>query len=451
MSSSGSSSDTDGTSRSGSVPPQENSGAQPPSETQKAIAALKPGYPATALINVLLQHYNIDFAKYKRNTKISHKLLELWGRIYDAILVEMDKVQKAGDTPDWNAFDKYTGAIAPFEEELLKLEAILADNELPPLPPNDEVTPLIVFMGKWVEDRQKFIDTGKNLDEAHFTALFPQALGGESIVKGAIRDDDSQILGELTNKIRDDPMLDTDIMGIGPDDKLVTAVKEKVQAIKTAADALAPEDCEKMGKVVFAVMAIYIPFLAHAKNAEDAHIVSKEVWDAAKTFADQTEAFAQKSSSIAADVFDGQWKEYETVLKKKIGAFAMQMVTLMRLASQARRPFFGRTVGIVRMWQAISLIFVNTRLLEDTEKVFTATHTEVTSFTVDAADLDKRRKAYTDLVGLLKAEVEKYNSAKWSEVQKAYETSAKVDDEHLKKYQEFIKKNKQAADLQAGA
>jgi hypothetical protein len=105
-----SSSDTDGSSRSATPPPQ------PQSETQKALAALKPGFPATALINILLQHYNIDFAKYKRNTQISHKLLELWGKIYEAILAEMDKVHKAGDTPDWDAFMKYTEAIAPFEE-----------------------------------------------------------------------------------------------------------------------------------------------------------------------------------------------------------------------------------------------------------------------------------------------------------------------------------------------
>jgi hypothetical protein len=108
-----------------------------------------------------------------------------------------------------------------------------------------------------------------------------------------------------------------------------------------------------MGKIVYALMAIYIPFLAHDNNGEDAHIVSKEVWDAAKTFAERTEKFAQKSSIVTVDQFDDQWKEYETILKQQIGAFAMQMVTLMRLASQARRPFFGRTVGIVRMWQAI--------------------------------------------------------------------------------------------------
>jgi hypothetical protein len=113
---SGNSSDNEesGTSTPSSQEEEEFNSTQ--SETQKALAAIKPGYPATALINILLQHYNIDFGKYKRNTKISHKLLELWGKIYEAILAEMDKVHKAGDTPDWEAFSKYTEAIAPFEE-----------------------------------------------------------------------------------------------------------------------------------------------------------------------------------------------------------------------------------------------------------------------------------------------------------------------------------------------
>lgn len=137
-----------------------------------------------------------------------------------------------------------------------------------------------------------------------------------------------------------------------PDDKFVATVKAKVQEISTAADNLSADDEERMAKIVFAVMGLLIPFFAHDHNNDNAHVISKEVWLAAQTFAEETLQFA-KTPTIAISEFDQQWKTYEEVLKKTLQAFAMQMVTLMRHAAQVRRPFFGRTVGIVRMWQAL--------------------------------------------------------------------------------------------------
>jgi hypothetical protein len=56
--------------------------------------------------------------------------------------------------------------------------------------------------------------------------------------------------------------------------------------------------------------------------------------------------------------------------------------------------------------------------LVDTEKEFTTTQKEIKSFTVEPADLDKRRTSYSDLVDRLKSEVEKYNVSSCSGVWK---------------------------------
>lgn len=108
-----------------------------------------------------------------------------------------------------------------------------------------------------------------------------------------------------------------------------------------------------MGRAVSAVMALYIPFLAHENKPDNAHFVSKELWSAAKTFAQATVEFLS-GGTVSIEDFDLRWKEFKNVLMKEADAFTLQMMTLMRHAAKVRRPFFGRTVGVIRMWQALA-------------------------------------------------------------------------------------------------
>ncbi|RXW22403.1 hypothetical protein EST38_g3465 [Candolleomyces aberdarensis] len=435
------------------------------SETQKTIATLKEGYPATALIKVLLQHYGIDFPKYQRNIKTSHKLFDLWKSVYEAILTHMDKVEGATELlpESWDSFDKYTEAIGPFEALLLGLESPLADNEKPAVPTKDGVQALITFMGNWVFNRQKFITASTALEDGTYTALFDQAqsLDAAANVKRALNEDDTKVLQELNDGIKKHGLKDSDISGSGSE-KLVTDVKNKVQAIQTAASSIAPDEHERMGKVVHAVMAIYIPFLARDNDLENAHIISKKVWDAAKAFAEETEQFAQKAPSMTIETFNEKWETYKKILLGEVGVFAMQIISLMRHAAQVRRPFFGRTVGIVRMWQALteSDKFAKEErasarktlhaLLTETEAEFKQTQKDVISFDQGLkATVDARQASYTTLVDKLKTEVKNYNPDKLTKVSQQYDKGAEVDDEHLKKFHAFIKANEQAAVLKA--
>lgn len=93
----------------------DGSGNAAMSETQKRVASIKPGYPASALVNVLLQHYAADFGDYKRNVSFSNALWVQWNGLYEDLLREMGKVEGASNDADWEAFDLYTNAITPLE------------------------------------------------------------------------------------------------------------------------------------------------------------------------------------------------------------------------------------------------------------------------------------------------------------------------------------------------
>ncbi|KAJ2936173.1 hypothetical protein H1R20_g921, partial [Candolleomyces eurysporus] len=469
-----SSEDSSSGSESATRPPTpEPNGSQPGAPKETAPADLNDsqsetqedgdGYPATALINILLQHYGIDFPKYKRNINTFHKLFERWKSVYDAILALMGKVEAATETPDWDSFLYYTAAIGPLEEQLLGLESSLADSGKSGVPTKDGVEPLVLFMGNWIVNRKALIDTSTALDDPIYTVLFDQAHtpNAAAEVKQALNSDDKQVLQELNVGIQNHGLKDSDISGSGGE-KLVTAVKSKVQVIHDAASLLAPDDHERMGKIVYAIMGIFIPFLAHDDDGENAHIVSKEVWAAAKVFAEETEKFAQKSSTMSSDIFEQKWNTYYEILKGDVGEFAMQMLTLMRQAAQVRRPFFGRTVGIVRMWQALSgssklrgekqrsVRMKVQKLLSDTEAEFKETQKLVNSFDQSLkATVDTRQVSYNNLVDKIKIELKTYSPDKLAKLTEEYDKGAKVDDEHLEKYHAFIKANERAAELKA--
>jgi len=109
-----------------------------------------------------------------------------------------------------------------------------------------------------------------------------------------------------------------------------------------------------MGRVVWGLLGIYIPFVAFDHNNDDTHILSEEVWIAVKTFSSQTLDFTTIARGVSLEVYLTQFEAYETVLLKVLEEFTIEMVTLMRLASGIRKPFFGRTVAIIMMWEVLT-------------------------------------------------------------------------------------------------
>ncbi|KAF5336142.1 hypothetical protein D9611_006193 [Ephemerocybe angulata] len=425
------------------------------------LQAIKPGYPASALLNVLLQHYATDFPKYTRNVNISDELWKHWNNIYEDILTHIDKVEAAEADPEWDAFDKYTNAIGPLETILLELETHLSINEVSPIPEPNGVSPLITFMLQWLENRQKFINAGEPLEKEHFTGLTDAQRAVQTDLRRALKVDDETVLGQLANLIAQHGLQDDAILERGPNDKFVSTVRDHVQTAQTDAQNFEADDFDRMGKVVFAIMAIYIPFLAHDDDKDNAHVISTKLWKAVQVFAEFLVEFV-KNKAVTIDTFNEKWAVYEKVLLDEVDAFALQMVTLMRLASKVRRPFFGRTVGVIKMWQALTSSkelqaekaatrrATLSQLLVDTMAEFEKTGKEVTAFSkVDTleATIAERKEGYTNLVGRIKSEVDTYSDlgGKWEKLETAYGNGVAVDDENLKKFLQFIQTNESAA------
>lgn len=110
-----------------------------------------------------------------------------------------------------------------------------------------------------------------------------------------------------------------------------------------------------MGRIIFALMAIYIPFICHEPNTPTAHINSRNVWSAAYTFAFETEQFASSNSNLTLDQHEQKWITYRHVLMTQFGSeYIIQIDTLMNLASQVRWQYIGRTFSVVRIWQVLA-------------------------------------------------------------------------------------------------
>jgi len=85
-----------------------------------ASSGIADGYPATALIKALLEHYKSDFTNYQRHQKLSKALLDEWKFLYDAVLdhVKIVNDENGAYQAQWDSFIKYSNAIEPLEKSV---------------------------------------------------------------------------------------------------------------------------------------------------------------------------------------------------------------------------------------------------------------------------------------------------------------------------------------------
>ncbi|KAJ2919576.1 hypothetical protein MD484_g843, partial [Candolleomyces efflorescens] len=399
---------------------------------------LKPGYPASELIKALIERYYRDFARYRRNVCISQMILQGWHSIYDGILSHMDNVATTSKEPQWDSFTKHTLAITQFEGYLLNLDFHLSVNGVPSLPVNDEISVIITFMTNWVNNRRNFIDAGKELDKSYYKDLFKDPRPFQLQAEQAVRQDDIQALKDLNDSIASHELQDCDITGSQATDKFVSNVKATVRSIRSKANKLSNEKHDRMGRIVFALMAIYIPFVCHQPNTPTAHINSRNVWSAADTFAVQTEQFASPNSNLTLEKHEENWAIYRHVLMTQFGSeYIIQIDTLMNLAAQVRWQYIGRTLSVVLLNEDIN------RLLDDTVSEFKKAATEVNFFadprSLDAA-LAARDIGYSSVVRRMEAEIKKHPSGaqKWDNLYSGYQKGAEDDAEHVRQFRQFV-------------
>ncbi|KAF5330063.1 hypothetical protein D9611_010431 [Ephemerocybe angulata] len=272
------------------------------------------GYPATALVNVLLQHSAIELQKNNRNTNTSLELWKEYVHVMKGIISSIEMVE-ASDTPEqWEAFDAYTDAIGPLESQLFAwLDCHHPDSlALPSIPESDHDASnnILTFMADWVAGRQKYIDTCRELEAPHFRRVTSGHRATQVELRKALRKDDEIALDELVENI----LKCSWNCGSPPDEGSVAAIRAKVRSIHTAVAALNPEDHERTGKVIFALMAVYIPFVEEQSEDDVNGLAwSKQVWAATEVFVNEIEDFAQ-GTTMTVQQFDEKWATYRRVL-----------------------------------------------------------------------------------------------------------------------------------------
>ncbi|KAJ2923079.1 hypothetical protein H1R20_g14015, partial [Candolleomyces eurysporus] len=399
-------------------------------ETAGGSANLKPGYPASELIKALIERYWRDFSRYRRNVHISQTMLEGWHSIYEAILSHMDSVAMASTEPQWDSFIKLTSAITLFEEYLLNLDVHLNVNGVPSLPVKDEISVTITFLTNWVNNRRKFIDAGEALNAYHYTNLFSNPRAFRSQAELAVRQDDLQVLQDLADRIASHELQDRDISGGQPTDDFVSDTKKNVENIRSRAISLRNDEHDRMGRIISALMAIYIPFIGHEPNTPTAHINSRNVWLAAQTFALETEQYSSSNSNLTVDQFEEKWITYRHVLMMQLGSeYIIQIDTLMRLAARVRWHYIGRTLSVVLSEFKKAAIDVD--------------------FFSDPSSLDAvlaaRSAAYASVVGRIGIEFKKHplGVQKWDNLFDGFRKGAEEDAENVRQLRQFAAANSQ--------
>ncbi|KAJ2927992.1 hypothetical protein H1R20_g9113, partial [Candolleomyces eurysporus] len=351
-------------------------------ETAGGSANLKPGYPASELIKALIERYWRDFSS----------------------------VAMASTEPQWDSFIKLTSAITLFEEYLLNLDVHLNVNGVPSLPVKDEISVTITFLTNWVNNRRKFIDAGEALNAYHYTNLFSNPKAFRSQAELAVRQDDLQVLQDLADRVASHELQDRDISG--------------------GAISLRNDEHDRMGRIISALMAIYIPFIGHEPNTPTAHINSRNVWSAAQTFALETEQYSSSNSDVTVDQFEEKWITYRHVLMMQLGSeYIIQIDTLMRLAARVRWHYIGRTLSVVLSEFNKAAIDVD--------------------FFSDPSSLDAvlaaRSAAYASVVGRIGIEFKKHplGVQKWDNLFDGFRKGAEEDAENVRQLRQFAAANSQ--------
>ncbi|KAH6916163.1 hypothetical protein BKA70DRAFT_1395809 [Coprinopsis sp. MPI-PUGE-AT-0042] len=433
--------------------------------------AITTGYASTDLSKELLTKLQTEIKGYKRNKNSSGAIFLQSHVAYEAIIALIKKVDAHSENLDslpWDEFDKSATSITELEKFLLELLFEDHDQELI-LPESAELEASVQFVKTWLDHHAAAIKRANTLDTWVFeTAKLKEETERtgfkHKLVKGQ-RNDHTDTVESIDKEIGKSKLLDTDILREESDKTdYVKEVKAAVTSLSTEVKSMAekldyPE--EQAGKVVAGVMLLHVPFVVsqladnNAKTQE--HIRSVKIWDAAKKFAEYLLGFlketSDKKNDLSADKkteLDVKYDGFEKLLLgiSDLGGWIPAILSMMRLAAQVRRPFYGRSVALVKMWftmnKNVEMKNENgaderTALVSaigETKKAFTKAKDDITAF--DAATMADKitevEKSYSSVHATVTLFVKKYAPTDEVALETAYTDAKKVDDEHLQKF-----------------
>lgn len=418
-----------------------------PSELVKEISGIPEGYPATDLVKYLLKNIALDISKFRRHIQSSFAIVRRSRNVYDALQPLMSSVQTA-QTSDWRGFDKYTAAIGPLEELLLGLTITPGDDPPGNLPPETDIASCITFIERWATDRGAIVSTLKKFGSDHLKTLSEHPRGNLGVaIEEALRIDDVAALNALCSYIKKQALMDH-YMSPSTNPRDVSDVRELVASIQIKLIGEAkPHPDDSMEISIRSIMLVCTPFAVignpQTKSEWVEHLTAANIWVEMKSFLEALDQHLRHGKYSIPQLKE-KYRVLEELLSRPLSS---ELLDLMRLAGRVRRPFHGRAVRIVHMWQYLTAnsdmradrdIARRSELQRDIKRAVSVFQeaskavADLTILTLKSPQSMKMDKDFGDLVENLEKHFKTYTAdGLWEEYKNTFEEAKKTDIEHF--------------------
>ncbi|KIK07761.1 hypothetical protein K443DRAFT_673027 [Laccaria amethystina LaAM-08-1] len=325
------------------------------------------GNPATEMIKLLLGHIDKEAVQFKRSKASSKQILTKANDVYNGIQQHIEDIKKKTEKAEeleWTKFKSYTEAIPPLERLLLDYTYDIGDrsSELVSHSAKD-VPKSVVSIERWANDWQVTVKIVEQLKSNELQELSEELKKNlEAGLAESVKQDDLDMIKGVqsyakgsVHKLKDDSIFEA----YAPEDKMVTGLTELIDKIATQMHT--KYDQASAQPVVKTVLLVYFPFALTTDTEVDSkwaeHLKSKKVWEEMNRALKEVVGHLTDNAKSNQELEDN-YKALEKVIftfTELPELFGPQLLEMIKLAGQVRRPFHGRSVVLVYMWYHLAL------------------------------------------------------------------------------------------------
>ncbi|EDR05651.1 uncharacterized protein LACBIDRAFT_329518 [Laccaria bicolor S238N-H82] len=321
-----------------------------------SVITVADGGPATEMIKLLLTHINAEEPQFKRANSSTKQILTKANDVYNEIqqlIQDIKKKMEKAEEPEWTKFKAllldYVYNIGDRSSRLLHHTAA-------------DIPKSVASIERWATDWQITVTIVGRLRSEEFKLSDPLKNSLETGLLESLKADDIDMIRGVqdfakgaAHKLQDDSIFDA-----ATEDKMVTGLTGLIDNIATQMDnKYVPASAHS---VVKTILLVYFPFALAADNAVDSkwaeHLKSKKVWEEMNRVVGEAAAHVTGEKEKTVEQLEENYKGLEKIIftfTELPELFGPQLLEMMKLAGQVRRPFHGRSVVLVYMWYHLAL------------------------------------------------------------------------------------------------
>ncbi|KAI0249092.1 hypothetical protein BJV78DRAFT_1284237 [Lactifluus subvellereus] len=311
-------------------------------------------YPATEIIKYLIDVVGYDVVSFRRNAQVSYMLVDRAREICDAINGHIQNTESGGD---WTSFEKFTQAIDPIENTLLKLIELTKEEKALYFASGESVEDCIISAERWVANREQIWDALDVLEtRTELTNLFAESnVPHEADRLDARKHDDKiffeEVIGDINKTISGFQRLPPFIRKL-PSKLDQLRIKMATGSISLGLTALTV----KTGLLMQGIVNISLVSTS-VKTATRDHLRSTPVWEAAREL---VELLILTNGDDKASIENIRLK-YEAFLRLLRNSIDLELpksyIELLKLAGKVRRPFHFQAVALIQLCRLLATEF----------------------------------------------------------------------------------------------